>query len=125
MVDDLELLMKLDRLISSDDPTVIDALKSALVLVEVADENKDKDNDGPFMRMYSKIADLQYQIDFLKGKIAGMGESNPYQGVTWTNTTSTADNYWNDPTRNYPPGYVWDANSNKVVSVKTTTGTGS
>jgi hypothetical protein len=123
MVDDLELLMKLDKLVSSDDPTVQDALKSALVLVEVSDEIKD--NDGPFMRMYSKIADLQYQIDFLKGKINSMGESNPYQGVTWTNTNSTADNYWNDPTRNYPAGYVWDANSNKVVSIKTTTGTGS
>jgi hypothetical protein len=123
MVDDLELLMKLDKLVSSDDPTVQDALKSALVLVEVSDEIKD--NYGPFMRMYSKIADLQYQIDFLKGKVANMGESNPYQGVTWTNTNSTADNYWNDPTRNYPAGYVWDANSNKVVSIKTTTGTGS
>jgi hypothetical protein len=123
MVDDLELLMKLDKLVSSDDPTVQDALKSALVLVEVS--NEDKDNDGPFMRMYSKMADLQYQIDFLKGKITGMGESNPYQGVTWTNTNSTADNYWNDPTRNYPAGYVWDANLNKVVSIKTTTGTGS
>jgi hypothetical protein len=123
MVDDIELLMKLDRLVSSNDPTVMDALKSALVLVEVSEETKD--NDGPFMRMYSKMADLQYQIDFLKGKIAGMGESNPYQGVTWTNTNSTADNYWNDPTRNYPAGYLWDANSNRVVPIKTTTGTGS
>jgi hypothetical protein len=123
MVDDLELLMKLDKLVSSDDPTVQDALKSALVLVEVS--NEDKDNDGPFMRMYSKMADLQYQIDFLKGKMAGMGGSNPYQGVTWTNTNSTSDNYWNDPTRNYPAGYVWDQNLNKVVSIKTTTGTGS
>jgi hypothetical protein len=115
MVDDLELLMKLDRLITSDDPTVMDALKSALVLVEVADEVKD--NDGPFMRMYSKIADLQYQIDFLNGKIAGMGESNPYQNVTWTNTNTTAGApYWNDPTRNYPPGYVWNPLLGKVTS---------
>jgi len=37
MVDDLELLMKLDKLVSSDDPTVQDALKSALVLVEVSE----------------------------------------------------------------------------------------
>jgi hypothetical protein len=125
MVDDIDLLMKLDRLVSSDDPTVMDALKSALVLAEVSEETKDKDNDGPFMRMYSKISDLQYQIDFLKGKIAGMGESNPYQNVTWTNTNSTADNYWNDPTRNYTAGYVWDAYSNRVVPIKTTTGTGS
>ena len=119
MVDDLELLMKLDRLLCSDNPTVIDALNSALVLVEVSDEIKD--NDGPFMRMYSRIADLQHQIDMLKSRGVGMGESNPYQNVTWTdNTTGWTGSQWADPTRNYPPGYVWNQTLGKVVS---TTGT--
>ena len=123
MVDDLDLLIKLDRLLCSKDPTVIDALKSALVLVEVAevDDGKLKDNDGPFMRMYSRIADLQHQIDMLKNSRAGMGENNPYQNVTWTdNTSGWTGSQWADPTRNYPPGYVWNATLGKVVS---TTGT--
>jgi hypothetical protein len=122
MVDDIELLIKLDKLVCSNNPTVQDALKSALVLAEVSDEVKD--NDGPFMRMYSKIADLQYQIDFLNGKIAGMGDRNPYQNVTWTNTNTTGKApYWNDPTRNYPHGYVWDEHTQSVVKSTNTTGT--
>ena len=125
MVDDLELLMKLDRLVTSDDPTVHDALKSALVLVEVSEEIKD--NDGPFMRMYSRIADLQHQIDMLLDMLqssrSGMGESNPYQNVTWAdNTTGWTGSQWADPTRNYPHGYQWDHLTKSVI--KTTTGTG-
>ena len=125
MVDDLDLLIKLDRLLCSKDPTVIDALKSALVLVEVAevDDGKLKDNDGPFMRMYSRIADLQHQIDMLKNSRAGMGENNPYQNVTWTdNTSGWTGSQWADPTRNYPHGYQWDHLTKSVI--KTTTGTG-
>jgi len=119
MVDDLELLMKLDRLISSNDPTVIDALKSALVLVEVADEIKD--NDGPLMRMYSKIADLQHQIDIMKNSQAGFSESNPYQNVTWSdNTSGWTGGQWSDPTRNYPSGYVWNPLLGKVTSISGT-----
>jgi hypothetical protein len=121
MADDLDLLMKLDRLVTSEDPTVMDALKSALVLVEMAEDPPA--DTGPLMRMHRKLIDMQYQIDFLNGKLAGLAQTNPYQGVTWTdNTTGWPVNQWSDPTRNYPHGYKWDDISKSVIEVTSDTG---
>ena len=88
----VKMLKKLDRVLMSNDPTVIDALKQAMVLTEVSDHH-----DpfyiypvGPLESMYSRIENLSNKLDIMM--------KNSYQTATGTYySTNTTGSYWSEP----------------------------
>lgn len=85
----VKMLKKLDRVLMSNDPTVIDALKQAMVLTEVSDHH-----DpfyiypvGPLESMYSRIENLSNKLDMMM--------VNRYQ--TGTYTSNNTGSYWSEP----------------------------
>lgn len=109
----LELLRRIDRLFSSDNPTVTDLIEQALVASMVTDD--DGLNYGPVEMMYHELVRLRTDINQLRGEI-----SNNRTGSYWSDSTS--HDPYSDPTRNYPMGYRWNEFQQAVI--KTTTGTG-
>lgn len=98
MEGDLESLRKLDRLITSNNATVADLLEQAMVAAEISNDT-DSDmliDNGPLVTMALTLMNLQKQMLTLMAQqnSAGIGESNPYHGVTWTDTTSGRVTPW-------------------------------
>ncbi len=124
MEGDLNLLRKLDRLITSDSVTVTDLLEQAMVAAEISDEDADILFEGPLSSMYNKLLNMQHQLDYLiASRNSGMGESNPYQNITWTSDKTYP--MWKDGT-----GSLGESLSNitwnpiSQMTNKTTNGTG-
>ena len=87
----VKMLKKLDRVLMSNDPTVIDALKQAMVLTEVSDQH-----DpfyiypvGPLESLHSRVENLSNKLDILI--------TNRYQTGTGTYTSNTTGAYWSEP----------------------------
>ena len=87
----VKMLKKLDRVLMSNDPTVIDALKQAMVLTEVSDQH-----DpfyiypvGPLESLHSKVENLSNKLDILI--------ANRYQTGSGTYTSNTTGAYWSEP----------------------------
>lgn len=121
----VELLRKLDRLITSESATVTDLLEQAVVASEIADEPWETWRDaGPLERMYREITVLMSTVNRLQAEISSQRRSS-YENVTWTDNSSTTDmrTPWIDPLRNYPYGYQWDPNSKKAIKITSGTGT--
>ena len=78
--DDLELLHSLDRVLMSKSDTALDALRQAIVLSTVAEE--DSITTGPLTRMFIELQNLKRVIELEK--------VNRYQntpGTYWTTNT--------------------------------------
>jgi hypothetical protein len=122
MVGDIERLRTLDKLIMCRNETVKDLIEQAIVASEIVNESEERYLDiGPLELMYTEIKAMRVQIESLTKNSHGIGESNPYQNVTWTdNTTGWTGSQWADPTRNYPSGYVWNPLLGKVTSINGT-----
>jgi hypothetical protein len=122
MVGDIERLRTLDKMILCKNETVTDLLEQAIVASEIVNESEEKFLDiGPLELMYTEIKSMRAQIESLTKSSYDIGEGNPYQNVTWVDTTSG----WSgsphmDPTRNYPPGHVWNPLLERVVSTNGT-----
>lgn len=121
-------LRSLDRLLISNNSTVRDLLEQAIVVAGIVDESEEKYLDlGPLELMFNELQLLRTEMNMLlQNKTAvGFGESNPYQNVTWADSTNSSNWYNNpftDPLRHYPQGYAWDDYAKKVVKV--TSGSG-
>lgn len=89
MADDMEALRRLDRLITSSNATVKDLLDQALVAADISDETDEEMSDnGPLVTMAMTVMSLQKEMrQWQSHRGAGIGESNPYQGVTWSDST--------------------------------------
>lgn len=117
--DTLTLLRKFDRMITSNNTTVADLIEQAVVASEIADERLY--DIGPLELMYTELRETKSQVETLTLLIKsystyGMGEQNPYQNITWSdNTSGWTGSPQMDPTRNYPPGYVWNPLMGKVT----------
>jgi len=88
----VKMLKKLDRVLMSNDPTVIDAIKQAMVLTEVTDQHDPMYiyPVGPLESMYSRIENLSNKIDIMI--------QNSYRTATGTYySTNTTGSYWSEP----------------------------
>jgi hypothetical protein len=122
MAGDIDKLRMLDKLILCNNETVKDLLEQAIVASEIVNESDKQYLDmGPLELMYTELKSVRTQVETLtmmmnKNNTYVSGETNPYQNVTWTdNTSGWGGNPHMDPTRNYPPGYVWNPLMGKVV----------
>ena len=119
MEGDLILLRKLDRLLTSNSVTVADLLEQAMVAAEITDEDADILFEGPLSSMYNKLMYIQNQLDLLMAsRNSGMGESNPYQNITWTDRTYSMNNSLGESLSNI----TWNPITH--MANKTTNGTG-
>jgi hypothetical protein len=91
------------------------------VVANIVNENEEKYEDvGPLEMMYDQLCRMRYDMDALLSKQAAeLGESNPYENITWTTNGTSTYKDWRDPTRHYPYGYVWDENTRSVIKVST------
>ena len=87
----VKMLKKLDRVLMSNDPTVIDALKQAMVLTEVSDQHDPfyVYPVGPLESLHSRVENLSNKLDILI--------TNRYQTGTGTYTSNTTGAYWSEP----------------------------
>ena len=85
----VKMLKKLDRVLMSNDPTVIDALKQAMVLTEVSDQHDPfyVYPVGPLESLHNKLEHISNKLDMLM--------SNRYQ--TGTYTSNNTGSYWSEP----------------------------
>lgn len=119
--DDMKLLRKLDRLIMSDSITVKDLMEQALVAAEITDESDDRYTDaGPLEAMARALTNLQIQVATMTAqRAAGIGESNPYENITWTAPNTSDYNQFSDWR-----DQQWSGQGNYQKILKTTSGTG-
>ena len=106
MANDIELLRKLDRLLTSDNPTVMDALKQALVLSDVAAEESDDSelDNGPLVTMYEELRRVKIELQYMRAK-----DQQPLGGdYRWTNTTG------------YDPNHPWFGTGTGYTMTSTT-----
>lgn len=93
----VKMLKKLDRVLMSNDPTVVDALKQAMVLTEISDQH-----DpfyiypvGPLESLHSRVENLSNKLNILI--------TNRYQ--TGTYTSNNTGSYWSEPEYGAVPSY--------------------
>lgn len=84
----VKMLKKLDRVLMSNDPTVIDALKQAMVLTEVSDQH-----DPFYIYPVGPLESLHSRVENLSNKLEMM--VNRYQTGTYTSNNTGA--YWSEP----------------------------
>ena len=88
----VKMLKKLDRVLMSNDPTVIDALKQAMVLTEISD-----DHDPHYIYPVGPLESLHNKLEHISNKL-DMLMANRYQTGTGTYyTTNTTGSYWSEP----------------------------
>ena len=78
MADDslLEHLRRIDRLFSSDNPTVTDLIEQSIVVNLVTDDTDQNDTDQsyrPLEIMYHELVSLREDIDHLRFNLSGRG----------------------------------------------------
>ena len=86
--DDLELLRNLDKVLTSKSDTALDALRQAIVLSTVAEE--DSIVTGPLTRMFIELQNIKTELQYMKVKEStGMGTPSTY----WTTNTTGGMGY--------------------------------
>jgi len=87
-----ELLRDIDQVLLSNDPTVKDALKQAVVLSKVAEQINTR---GPLEKMFWELQELRRELDQLKTEVS-FGNMNRDRGAYWSpKTYEQGRNYGN------------------------------
>jgi len=87
-----ELLRDIDQVLLSNDPTVKDALKQAVVLSKVAEQINIR---GPLEKMFWELQELRRELDQLKTEVS-FGNMNRDRGAYWSpKTYEQGRNYGN------------------------------
>lgn len=115
MMDDNTILKKLsaiDKLLSSNNPTVKDLIDQAMIASAIVEEESYEDV-GTLQMMYQELIRLRNQVHELQND-----QKYHQTGSYWSDsTTGWTGSSYSDPTRNYPLGYVWNAALGKVTSI--------
>jgi len=89
----IQLFRDLDKVLMSNDPTVIDAFKQAVVLTKVAEDSMNIDPVGPLEKMWREMQDMRHDMEKLKNDIMF---NNRQTGPYWSpNTYEQGRNYGN------------------------------
>ena len=87
-----ELLRDIDQVLLSNDPTVKDALKQAVVLSKVAEQINIR---GPLEKMFWDLQEMRRELDQLKTEVS-FGNMNRDRGAYWSpKTYEQGRNYGN------------------------------
>jgi hypothetical protein len=78
----VQQLRDLDQVLTSRDPTVIDAFKQAIVLTKVAEDSMNINPVGPLEQMWRGLQDMRRELDQLKADAV-----NKDRGTYWSKDT--------------------------------------
>ena len=107
-----EHLRNLDQILASNDPTVWDAFKQAVVLSKVAAQ--DSVLTGPLEKMFWELTELRREIEQLK-----VESVNRERGTYWSPNTYSSPNTY-DHGRNYGNWGITTPNDKTVVAASPT-----
>ena len=107
-----EHLRNLDQILASNDPTVWDAFKQAVVLSKVAAQ--DSVLTGPLEKMFWELTELRREIEQLK-----VESVNIERGTYWSPNTYSSPNTY-DHGRNYGNWGITTPNDKTVVAASPT-----
>ena len=107
-----EHLRNLDQILASNDPTVWDAFKQAVVLSKVAAQ--DSVLTGPLEKMFWELQEMRREIDQLK-----VESVNRERGTYWSPNTYGSPNTY-DHGRNYGNWGITTPNDKTVVAASPT-----
>ena len=107
-----EHLRNLDQILASNDPTVWDAFKQAVVLSKVAAQ--DSVLTGPLEKMFWELQEMRREIDQLK-----VESVNRERGTYWSPNTYSSPNTY-DHGRNYGNWGITTPNDKTVVAASPT-----
>ena len=107
-----EHLRNLDQILASNDPTVWDAFKQAVVLSKVAAQ--DSVLTGPLEKMFWELQEMRREIEQLK-----VESVNRERGTYWSPNTYSSPNTY-DHGRNYGNWGITTPNDKTVVAASPT-----
>lgn len=101
------MLHKLDRILLSNNATVNELLEQAIVAGHIADD-ADENVIGPLTAMYHELQTMKLIVSNMNSTTGqrqygyGLGESNPYQNITWSqhSTISDVPDWWSRASAN-------------------------
>jgi hypothetical protein len=92
-IDVLEALQQIDKVLTSKDPTVVDAFQQALVLTKVVEPDRIK--FGPLEQMWRELVEMRRELEQLKRETARYTATGSWN--TYTTTTADTSGYWREP----------------------------
>ena len=108
-----EHLRNLDQILASNDPTVRDAFKQAVVLSKVAAQ--DSVLTGPLEKMFWELQEMRREIDQLK-----VESVNRERGTYWSPNTYWLPNTYDHGRKNYGNWGITTQNDKTVVPASPT-----